>query len=455
MSNRIVRQSKYRHVFGEAFKKEECYDNIKLSSNAWDTNYITANLKFWAVCWEAAGGGSFVVVPWENKGKLKTDYPLVAGHKAPVLDIEFNPFNDYLIASASEDGTAKVWNVPDGGLTETLREPAQTLTGHRRKVGTVNWNPTANNVLATSSTDYTIKVWDVEKGQARNSVEGHGNIIQSVAWNYDGGLIVSTCKDKKLRIVDPRANSVAGEAVAHEGVKGSRACYLGPIGKVFSVGFSKTSDRQYRLWDPANLSKPLSEENIDTASGILMPFFDADTNVLFLAGKGDGNIRYYEVTDDGTKIWFLSQYQSNVPARGMCMYPKTGVDVSKCEITRLLKLTNTTVEPISFMVPRKGGEDVFQDDIFPPTAEPEPTATADEWFGGKTQARRLITLEGGFKQRERPAHDFKPDVQKEDEGPSTEKELREEWKKQRDRIAFLESEIAKRDVRIKELEKGQ
>jgi len=161
-------------------------------------------------------------------------------------------------------------------------------------------------------------------------------------------------------------------------------------------------------------------------------------------------VRYYELTDDGTKIYFLSQYNSNVPARGACLFPKVGVDVSKCEIVRLLKLTNTAMEPISFQVPRKGGEEVFQDDIFPPTAEPEPTTTADEWFDGKTVAPKLVSLEGGFQARERSGN-VSFDVQKEDEGPESEKELREEWKKQRDRIAYLESEIAKRDVKIKEL----
>jgi len=66
--SRVVRSSKYRHVFGEAFKKEECYDGIKLSSTAWDTNYITANTKYFGVIWEAAGGGSFGVIPLEKKG---------------------------------------------------------------------------------------------------------------------------------------------------------------------------------------------------------------------------------------------------------------------------------------------------------------------------------------------------------------------------------------------------
>jgi len=329
----------------------------------------------------------------------------------------------------------------------------QTLTGHKRKVGNLRWNPTANNVLATTSTDYSVKIWDVEKGAARLTVEGHGDIIQNVDWNYDGSLIATACKDKKIRVIDPRTNQVQGDAEAHQGVKGARVMWLGKTGKLFTVGFSRTSDRQYAIWDPANLSKPVSSENVDTASGLFMPFYDNDSNIVFLAGKGDGNIRYYEVTDNGSAIYFLSQYQSNVPARGMAYFPKYGVDVSSCEIDRLVKATVSQIEPISFQVPRKAGLDVFQDDIFPETAAPEPTVTADEWFGGKTAPPKLISLEGGFAARERQVSDFNPtDVKTEDEGPTSERELREEWKKQKNRIAFLEAELAKKEAVIKQLQ---
>lgn len=50
-----------------------------------------------------------------------------------------------------------------------------------------------------------------------------------------------------------------------------------------------------KLWD--GQLKQIKEENIDTSSGVLMPFYDSDLGILYLAGKGDGNIRYYEVTD--------------------------------------------------------------------------------------------------------------------------------------------------------------
>jgi len=47
--------------------------------------------------------------------------------------------------------------------------------------------------------------------------------------------------------------------------------------------------------------------------------------------------------------------------------------------------------------------------------------------------------------------DFKPEHH-EEEGPKTEKELRDEFEKLKKRVAYLEGEVAKRDARIKELE---
>lgn len=49
-------------------------------------------------------------------GRIPPDHPLVGGHKGPVLDIAWDPFNDNVIASGSEDCVVKVWQIPDYGL---------------------------------------------------------------------------------------------------------------------------------------------------------------------------------------------------------------------------------------------------------------------------------------------------------------------------------------------------
>ena len=61
-----VRSSKFRHVFGNAVKKEHCYDCIKITKNAHDSNYCAVNPKFVAVVTESAGGGAFLILPLER-----------------------------------------------------------------------------------------------------------------------------------------------------------------------------------------------------------------------------------------------------------------------------------------------------------------------------------------------------------------------------------------------------
>lgn len=63
------------------------------------------------------GGGAVGILDANKAGKLEpTQVPLVSGHKGAVLDLEFDPFNDNIFATASEDCTAKLWRIPDGGL---------------------------------------------------------------------------------------------------------------------------------------------------------------------------------------------------------------------------------------------------------------------------------------------------------------------------------------------------
>jgi hypothetical protein len=445
--SKVVRSSKFRHVFGNPAKKENCYDGIKPSRSAWDSNKVSASSKFIGVIWDTTGGGAFAVLDVNNKGKLG-QFPLVTGHTGDVLDIEFNPFNDNLVASVSEDCYCKLWSIPEGGLKENLTTPVQTLQGHKRKVGTLNFNQVAANILATTANDATVKIWDIETGQAKLDVGGHPDLIQSSGWDHWGKTYATASKDKKVRTVDPRSGKIVSEVEAHVGVKGMRLTFLGAKDKLFTMGFSKTSERQFSLWDPRNLSTACRTENIDTGSGILMPFYDNDTNVLYLAGKGDGNIRYYEIVDESPYIYFLTEFKSATPQRGMGWTPKLAMDLASCEIARLLKVTASAIEPISFAVPRKS--DIFQDDLYPPTFSGQPALTADAWLKGQNGEIKTCELGPNFVAPKQSQAAFKT-VEVETAKPVSQKELQEENEKLKKRIAFLESEVAKRDAKIQAL----
>lgn len=365
-------------------------------------------------------------------GRLPEQIPLYRGHTAQVLDTDFSPSNDKLIASASEDATIMLWQVnpdiaPIGDEEVKDFSPLAKLTGHNRKVGHVLFHPTAENVLASSSGDYCVKIWDVEKAAERLELSGFKEVVQSMAWSYEGNLLASTCRDKRLRIFDVRSKTIVSEGPGHDSFKASRVVWLGDSGRIITTGSSKMSERQIKLWDPRNVSQPIKSQTIDTSAGTLMPFYDADTAMLYVAGKGDGNIRYYELQND--ELHYVNEYKSTEPQRGMAMMPKRGVNVFSCEIDRLYKLSGSGyVEPISFIVPRKS--EAFQSDIFPPTASGNPSLTADEYFGGKTGEPKLVNLDNGAPAAKEPVKDKEFKVQKETEAvaetrPSTTAPLKE------------------------------
>ncbi|XP_035999453.1 uncharacterized protein LOC118564722 [Fundulus heteroclitus] len=66
---RVVRQSKFRHVFGQAVKNDQCYDDIRVSRVTWDSSFCAVNPKFVAIIIEASGGGAFLVLPLHKPSK--------------------------------------------------------------------------------------------------------------------------------------------------------------------------------------------------------------------------------------------------------------------------------------------------------------------------------------------------------------------------------------------------
>lgn len=134
---------------------------------------------------------------------------------------------------------------------------------------------------------------------------------------------------------------------------------------------------------------------VDCSSGILIPYYDQDTNIVFVAGKGDGNIRYYEITEGEPYIHYLSEFKSSSPQRGLGWMPKRGLDVTKNEIFRFYKLhaTGGMCEPISMIVPRKS--EVFQEDIYPDTISGIPSLSCDEWISGVNKEPILMSLKDG------------------------------------------------------------
>lgn len=381
-----------------------CYTGIRVATATGEQQYIKASTKYWSVAM-FGGGGPLVVGRHDRPGRFEDGTsPILKGHSGTVLDMDWSPFDDSMLATASEDSTIKLWSIPEdweptddkgrGKKGKHFSDSMLDLDGHAKKVTLLRFHPTANNTLLSTSADATIKVWDIEAGSVVSSFDDIADLTQDIVWDVRGDTYAMSNKDKTLRIVDGRTSKeMLKMDKPHEGAKSVKIQWLGESGKILTTGASKSSGREMKVWDLKNLSAPLHVEAVDTASGALMPLFDQDTTVLYLCGKGDGQIRLYEYEDKAPFIFKLTDgFRSTTPGKGYCMVPKRGLNIMACETTRLMKLTNKDgVHPLTFTVPRKS--EAFQDDIFPPAPAAIPAHTCAEWVKGSSKLPITMKLD--------------------------------------------------------------
>ena len=93
--------------------------------------------------------------------RLEADVPLIKGHAGQVIDFDFSPFNDNLLATASEDGTIKLWLIPEEGITEDVFDSDAELRGHSKKIILSKFHPSSDYTLASCAADSAVRIWDI------------------------------------------------------------------------------------------------------------------------------------------------------------------------------------------------------------------------------------------------------------------------------------------------------
>ena len=388
---KIVRSTFYRHVFGTPYPKKDCIQEISPSRTNSDGNLIKCSSKYYGITISGVGG-RLATVPTTFKGRLPTNYCSIESGSV-IIDFDFSPFDPYLLGTGHEDGRVKIWKLPTefDFNAPNIKDSEKDLVGHKRKILNVLFNNSAPGVLLSSSMDFDYKLWDIETGKdVIHFNNAHSDIINNADWSWEGYRFVSSSKDTSIKIFDARNTGHILETKGHGNSKTSKVCWLGDREKILSAGFANDSSRELLLYDTRNFTTPLKKLIVDKGVGALNPYFDRDTGVLLLAGKGETTVRFYEITDDEPLIHNLTIYNTTVPQADVSYLPKSQVDVKECEMVRMIKLTNDSIEPVQFKVPRTRKE-FFQDDIFPPSRQTEPVLSTSEWFSFKEATPSLIS----------------------------------------------------------------
>uniref|UniRef100_A0A8C1LVU7 Coronin n=1 Tax=Cyprinus carpio TaxID=7962 RepID=A0A8C1LVU7_CYPCA len=387
--------SKFRHIQGAVLHRDTHITNLRglHLTTPGECDGFCANGQRVAVPL-AIAGGQIAVFELSQPGKLPDTALPTIQNSVNVADFCWDPFDTHKLVVAGDDAKIRVWQIPKGGLTETLTEPERVLRGHTEKIYSIKFHPHASGLLASSSYDLTVRLWNLETGEEVKRLSGHQDQIFGMAWSPDGKLLATVCKDGKVRLYDPRKSTLPiQEGPGPEGQRGARVVWVCDGKYLLVSGFDSRSERQLYLFSAESLaSGSVASAPADVSPSTLIPFYDPDTSVLILTGKGDTRVYIYEIVPEAPYFMECSSFHSSEPHKGLCFLPKAECDVRDVEVARAIRLGKTTIEPVAFRVPRVKKE-FFQDDVFPETAVWwEASLTAAAWLSGSNGQHRKISL---------------------------------------------------------------
>ncbi|XP_010352223.2 coronin-7 isoform X1 [Rhinopithecus roxellana] len=374
------RVSKFRHTEARPPRREAWISDIRAGTAPSCRNHIKSSCSL--IAFNSDHPGVLGIVPLQGQGEDKQRVVHLGCHSDLVTDLDFSPFDDFLLATGSADRTVKFWRLPGPGQA-LPSAPGVVLGPEDLPVEVLQFHPTSDGVLV-SAAGTAVKVWDVAKQQPLTELVAHGDLVQSAIWNRDGALVGTACKDKQLRIFDPRTKPQASQSTqAHENSRDSRLAWTGSREHLVSTGFNQMREHEVKLWDTRVFSNALASLTLDTSPGCLMPLLDPDSGLLVLAGKGERQLYCYEVVPQQLALSPVTQCVLESVLRGAALVPRQALAVMSCEVLRVLQLSDTAIVPIGYHVPRKSVE--FHEDLFPDTAGCVPATDPHSWWAGDNQ----------------------------------------------------------------------
>ena len=190
-----------------------------------------------------------------------------SGHRDRITALAFHPKLPMLY-SASSDGTVKLWDLTNGQLRHTLRQPG--------------WQPTdlaialPDFLVVSDGTGY-ITVWDLEKLTRYHRFNQHQDWVSAIATH--GDYLASISRDRTLRFWSLSEKRLLETLSISPG----RTLALHPSGQHIIVG---NDQGQVDVWHAADFTKP--DRLCGLEDGITALALSPDARLLAIGTDGNG-----------------------------------------------------------------------------------------------------------------------------------------------------------------------
>ncbi|MDQ1024792.1 WD40 repeat protein/energy-coupling factor transporter ATP-binding protein EcfA2 [Streptomyces umbrinus] len=207
------------------------------------------------------------------------------GHTDTVRHIAWSP-NGLLLATASRDGTARVFDAQSGRSLRVLPSEGAMVEG-------VAWSPDSTQI-ATVGRDHVVRIWDAASGEPLRLLTGASYIGRQVAWSPNGRWIAGTSRDQTVRVWAANTGDLVHELHGHHD-------------DVWGIAWSPDStrlasashDQTALVWD---LSTGTSVTTLTGHSDFVEGIAWSPDGRLIATGSGDHTVRIFDAESGALRL---------------------------------------------------------------------------------------------------------------------------------------------------------
>ena len=206
------------------------------------------------------------------------------GHGSWLSDLHFHPHGSHLV-TGSGDSTVKIWEFSKARCTHTFTEHTQAVWGTEFHFG--------GDLVASCSMDHTARIWDLISGKCRQTLRGHVDSVNACSWVPFTSNLCTAAGDKTVSVWDGRTGLCVQTLYGH-----SNSCNHVKVSKQGDIVVSADADGIVKVWDIRMIAElgtiecgqyPINKLDIDRSGSKVV------------AASDDGTVKVLSVKDFDVK----------------------------------------------------------------------------------------------------------------------------------------------------------